>query len=383
MKEKILFVDDEVHILDSFRVGLRKDYDVDIALGPEEGLAKVRESGPFAVVVSDLKMPGMDGIDFLIQVKEKTPNTVRVMLTGHGDFDKAMDAVNRGHIFRFLQKPCPMDILKGALEDGLRQYRLILAERDLLQKTLKGAIELVNEIVALVNPEAFGRSQRILRYIRYMVQQKDLKDGWRHEMAAMLSQVGCLTLSEATLKKIQEGQELTREETQLYEMHPLIGSSLLARIPRLEEVARIVSYQEKGFDGSGVPHDPVQGEDIPLGARMLKLVLDYDAALARLGNSGKAFLFIESQGERYDPELLYILEGYLGVEARYQLREVTLDGLRSGMILNADVLSTDGVLMARKGLEVSGLLRSRLEAFAKMERIEPTFKVLVPIAPPQ
>jgi hypothetical protein len=77
------------------------------------------------------------------------------------------------------------------------------------------------------------------------------------------------------------------------------------------------------------------------------------------------------------------LEGYLGVEARYQLREVTLDGLRSGMILNADVISTDGILMARKGLEVSGLLRSRLEAFAKMERIEPTFKVLVPIAPPQ
>lgn len=187
MKEKILFVDDEVNILDSFRVGLRKDYDVDTALGPEEGLAKVRDSGPFAVVVSDLKMPGMDGIDFLIQVKAKAPNSVRVMLTGHGDFDKAMDAVNRGHIFRFLQKPCPMDILKGALEDGLRQYRLILAERDLLQKTLKGAIELVNEIVALVNPEAFGRSQRILRYIRYMVQQKELKDGWRHEMAAMLS----------------------------------------------------------------------------------------------------------------------------------------------------------------------------------------------------
>lgn len=383
MKSKILFVDDEVNILDSFRVGLRKEYEVDTALGPEEGLKKVHEAGPFGVVVSDLKMPGMDGIDFLIQVKERAPSSVRIMLTGHGDFDKAMDAVNRGHIFRFLQKPCPMDVLKASLEDGLHQYRLIMAEKELLQKTLKGTIELVSEIVALVNPEAFGRSQRILRYIRYMVRQKGLRDGWRYEMATMLSQTGCLTLSEATLRKIQAGEELTSEETQLYEMHPLIGSNLLARIPRMEEVARIVAYQEKGFDGSGVPHDPLLGEDIPLGARMLKLVLDYDVALTRLGNPGKAFLSVEAVAERYDPELLYILEGFLGVEARYQMREVDLDHLRPGMILHEDVLAADGVLMARKGLEVTGALRSRLEAFVKMARVRPSFKVLVPIAPPE
>lgn len=383
MKGKVLFVDDEVNILDSFRAGLRKEYDVDTALGPQEGLKRIQEAGPFGVVVSDLKMPGMDGIDFLIQVKERTPNAVRIMLTGHGDFDKAMDAVNRGHIFRFLQKPCPMDVLKSALEDGLRQYRLIMAEKELLQKTLKGTIELVNEIVALVNPEAFGRSQRVLRYIRYMVQQKEIRDGWRYEMATMLSQTGCLTLSEETLRKVQAGEDLTSEETQLYEMHPLIGSNLLARIPRMEEVAKIVAYQEKGFDGSGVPHDPVEGEDIPLGARMLKLVLDYDVALNRLHNPGKAFLSLEAAAERYDPELLYLLEGFLGVEARYQLREVDLEHLRSGMILHEDVMTSDGVLMARKGLEVTGALRSRLEAFVKMERIRPVFPVLVPIAPPE
>lgn len=383
MKSKVLFVDDEVNILDSFRAGLRKEYDVDTALGPQEGLKRIQEAGPFGVVVSDLKMPGMDGIDFLIQVKERTPNAVRIMLTGHGDFDKAMDAVNRGHIFRFLQKPCPMDVLKSALEDGLRQYRLILAEKELLQKTLKGTIELVSEIVALVNPEAFGRSQRVLRYIRYMVQQKEIKDGWRYEMATMLSQTGCLTLSEETLRKVQAGEDLTSEETQLYEMHPLIGSNLLARIPRMEEVAKIVAYQEKGFDGSGVPHDPVEGEDIPLGARMLKLVLDYDVALNRLHNPGKAFLSLEAVAERYDPELLYLLEGFLGVEARYQLREVDLDHLRPGMILHEDVMAFDGVLMARKGLEVTGALHSRLEAFVKMARIRPVFPVLVPIAPPE
>ena len=383
MKEKILFVDDEVHILDSFRVGLRKDYDVDTAMGPEVGLAKVRDSGPYSVVVSDLKMPGMDGIDFLIKVKEASPNTVRIMLTGHGDFDKAMDAVNRGHIFRFLQKPCPMDILKAALEDGLRQYRLILAERDLLQKTLKGTIELVNEILALVNPEAFGRSQRIVRYVRFMVQQKKLKDGWRYEVAAMLSQGGCLTLPEATLEKIQGGADLSPEETQLFEMHPLIGSSLLGKVPRLEEVARMVAYQEKCYDGAGVPRDTVQGQDIPLGARMLKIVLDYDAALAQLGDPAKAFLVVESHRSRYDPELVYLLEACLGVEARYQVREVSLDGLREGMILNASVVAADGVLIARNGAEVTSALFSRLEAFSSMVGIAKPFSVLVPVSPEQ
>lgn len=383
MKEKILFVDDEVHILDSFRVGLRKDYDVDTAMGPEVGLAKVRDAGPYAVVVSDLKMPGMDGIDFLIKVKEASPNTVRIMLTGHGDFDKAMDAVNRGHIFRFLQKPCPMDILKAALENGLRQYRLILAELDLLQKTLRGTIELVNEILALVNPEAFGRSQRIVRYIKFMVQQKKLKDGWRYEVAAMLSQVGCLTLPEATLEKIQAGADLSPEETQLFEMYPLIGSSLLGKVPRLEEVARMVAYQEKCYDGTGVPRDTVQGQDIPMGARMLKIVLDYDATLARLGDPAKAFLAVEAQRSRYDSEFLYLLEACLGVEARYQVREVPLDGLREGMILNANVVAADGVLVARNGAEVTSALFSRLEAFSSMIGIAKSFSVLVPVSPEQ
>mgnify|MGYP001329492793 CR=1 FL=1 len=383
MKERILFVDDEVHILDSFRVGLRKDYDVDTAMSPEVGLTKIRDCGPYTLVVSDLKMPSMDGIDFLIKVKELSPNTVRIMLTGHGDFDKAMDAVNRGHIFRFLQKPCPTDVLKSALEDGLRQYRLVMAERDLLQKTLRGTIALVNEILALVNPEAFGRSQRILRYVKFMIQQKKLKDGWRYEVAAMLSQVGCLTLPETTLEKIHSGTELSKEEMQLFEMHPLIGSSLLGKIPRMEEVARMVAYQEKCFDGTGVPRDTVQGKDIPLGARMLKIVLDYDAALSRLGDPAKAFLAIEAQRELYDPEFLYLLEACLGVEARCQVREVTLDGLREGMLLNASVVAADGVVIARNGAEITSALYSRLEAFATMVGTKQRFSVLVPVTPEQ
>jgi len=382
MMDRILFVDDEVNILDGFRVNLRKDYQVETADGPEAGLAALAGGESYAVVVSDLRMPGMDGIEFLSRVRQQTPNAVRVMLTGHGDYATAMEAVNRGHIFRFLEKPCPLPLLKSTLRDAVRQHKLVVAERELLQKTLKGTIELISEIISLVNPEAFGRSQRILRYVRYFVEQKDLrKDAWRYDLAAMLCQLGCLTLPEGALEKINKGRDLTPEEKQLYDMHPFIGANLLARIPRLEEIARMVSYQEKGFDGSGVPHDELQGEEIPLGGRMLKLALDFDRELGRHETPGKAFLALEESAGLYDPELLYYLESLLGVEARFAVRDAPLGELRDGMILYADVLSDSGLLLVRKGIEVTSVLRNRLESYVRMGRVAAPFKVLDPLTP--
>jgi len=117
MEQKILFVDDDANILAAFRRHLRKRFHFDTALGPEEGLKAVVEKGPYAVVVSDLRMPKMDGIEFLTHVKEIAPDTVRMMLTGHADLHNTIEAVNEGNIFRFLTKPCPVDELSKALQD--------------------------------------------------------------------------------------------------------------------------------------------------------------------------------------------------------------------------------------------------------------------------
>lgn len=136
---RVLFVDDDQSVLDSLRRGLRGCYDVATARGPEEGLRVVKEEGPFAVVVSDLRMPGMDGVHFLQKIKELCPLCVGIMLTGHGDLSTAMAAVNEGHIFRFLTKPCPIPSLSHALDAGLEQYRMAAAEKDLLRVTLENA----------------------------------------------------------------------------------------------------------------------------------------------------------------------------------------------------------------------------------------------------
>lgn len=122
MGNKILFVDDDSNILDAYSRQLKRQFRVDTARGGEEGLNAVANNGPYAVIVSDLRMPGMDGNQFLSRVKDMAPQSVRMMLTGFADLKTAMDAINRGNIFRLLTKPCAKEVLTEALSEGIEQY---------------------------------------------------------------------------------------------------------------------------------------------------------------------------------------------------------------------------------------------------------------------
>src|SRR5689334_22713738 len=127
MSIKILCVDDDPNILQGYKRAFRRDFEIHIAEGGIEGLAMIENEGPFAVVVSDMRMPVMDGIQFLIRVRELAPQSVRMMLTGNADQQTAIDAVNQGNIFRFMTKPCPPDVMATMLNAGIEQYRLITA----------------------------------------------------------------------------------------------------------------------------------------------------------------------------------------------------------------------------------------------------------------
>ena len=150
--ERVLFVDDEPSVLDGIRRTLRKQVDIQTAAGGADGLRIMQEAGPFALVVSDMRMPGMSGPQFLAKVREQAPETVRMILSGQADFQATIAAVNEGHIYRFLSKPCPGDQLFAAITDGLNQYRLITAEKVLLEQTLSGSVKMLIEILGLVSP---------------------------------------------------------------------------------------------------------------------------------------------------------------------------------------------------------------------------------------
>jgi|YNPNPStandDraft_1061719.scaffolds.fasta_scaffold00435_8 response regulator RpfG family c-di-GMP phosphodiesterase len=378
MNEKVLFVDDDPNVLASYQRQLRKAFQVETAQGPEMGLKAVRQNGPYAVVVSDLRMPKMDGIQFLSRVRELAPDTVRMMLTGYAEVEAAIQAVNEGNVFRFLTKPCDGDTLARALEMGLVQYRLVRAEKELLEQTLRGSIKVLTQILSLLNPEAFGRASRIVRYVREIAYVLKLKNTWQLETAAMLSQIGCIMLPEITLKKIYHGHLLDPEEVQVFEMHPFIAADLVKQIPRLEGVAEIITYQGKCFDGSGNPKDDRAGEQIPLGGRILKVVLDFDTLVAAGVRKNAAVLELKKRPGWYDPEILAALETVVWIEARYLVQEVSFLQLTDGMILDEDVWTLTDTLLVTKGQEVTPLMRKRLKSFAETVGLKEPLRVLVP-----
>ncbi len=140
-RPRILCVDDEPSVLDGLRRTLRSVFIVETAIGGRLGLEILRAKGPFVVVTSDLRMPLMNGVEFLSRAREIAPDTVRVLLTGQGDMEAAIGAVNEGNIFRFLTKPCPTGTLVRSLMACAEQYRLLTAEKVLLEQTLRGSIK--------------------------------------------------------------------------------------------------------------------------------------------------------------------------------------------------------------------------------------------------
>ena len=376
MSTKILCVDDDANILAGFQRTLRKQFSLDIALGPEEGLAAIKSQGPYAVVVADMQMPGMNGIQFLMKTQEQAPDTVRVMLTGNADQKTAMDAVNQGHVFRFLTKPCSPEELALVLKTGLEQYRLITAERELLGKTLNGSIKMLTDILSILDPQSFGIGQKMREYIRLFAQSLNLKQTWDLELAAMLSQIGFVTIPATVLQKSRAEQGLSGEEKDMLARVPEIGANLLNNIPRLESVAKIVLYQNKNFDGSGFPADKMAGEEIPIGSRILRVLRDLLLIEARNIPRFKALVNMRQCPGRYDPKVLESIAAAFDVFLAAKpsdealTKEIAFKELRVGQVLKANVMTKDGMLIITAGTEVSQVVMEKLHNFAELSGIK-------------
>ncbi|MEP6934211.1 MAG: HD domain-containing phosphohydrolase, partial [Nitrospirota bacterium] len=367
------------NILEGYKRQLRKEFELVTAVGPEEGLRMVTEQGPFAVVVSDLQMPGMNGVEFLAKIRAHEPDTVRMLLTGNAELQAAIDAINQGQIFRFLTKPCTPEVLANALNAGLAQHHLITAERELLEHTLSGSIRVLCEILALVNPEAFGRSSRITRYVEAIAAHLHVSELWSIKTAAMLSQIGCVILPESILRKVYRGEVLTAEESQLFNQHPFVAYDLLAKIPRMQRVAEIIKLQDKYYDGYGVEGDTKQGNTIPMEARILKVALDFDALESAGKSKTEAFRDMTQRKGWYDPAVIDAMKIAFAKEIKCEIRTAVVADLREGMILAEDVQSSQHVLLASKGQLVTSSMIRRLQNFSTTVGVREPFTVLLPI----
>ncbi len=375
-KPRILFVDDEPLVLEGLCRSLHREFNTDMAEGPEAGLEKLKKETAYSVVVSDMRMPVMDGAEFLSRVRTLAPDSIRVMLTGYADMEAAVRAVNEGRIFRFLNKPVSAEDLTLTLRACVAQYELMRREKELLENTLAGAVRVLTEVLNLANPVAFNKGARICQYVRHIAGQLGLPDTWQYEIAAMLSELGCLTLTPDLLEAIHAGEELTPENEKRYSQHPQIGHDLLARIPRLELVAEMILKQNE------MPVDASQSltpasESVRRGAQMLKVSLAYDRLLSGGSERQEALAALSRKPTQYDAKIVAALRDFKPNRGATECRAIDVRDLRAGMILNEDLRSNAGILLAAKGHEVSQALLKAVRNFAEHGAVKGTVLITV------
>ncbi|MFC4308939.1 response regulator [Steroidobacter flavus] len=377
-RPRVLCVDDEARVVEGLSLHLRREYEVHTAGSGADGLKMLKECGAFAVVISDMRMPAMDGATFLHRVKRTYPDTTRILLTGETGRDTAVQAVNEGQIFRFLTKPCPPDQLKAAVDAGVIQHRLLNAERAILQETLIGCIEAMTDVLAIANPVAFGRATRIKRMAMQFSQSLGSASFWQLEAAAMLSQLGYLSLPVETVEKLYYGERLTAEEKVLAQGVPAVASKLLGHIPRLDPVLQILDALRASDKALAALGEGTIGG----GARILMIVLDYDALIAQGHSKDVAVQTLRMKSERYGAVLLEKFAAFVGAAAaQAEVREMPLRHVQSGMTILDDLRTHMGTLLVPRGFEVSETFLEKLRHFGSSILSE-NVKVLVPAAQP-
>jgi CheY-like chemotaxis protein len=379
MDEPVLFVDDEPHLLEGIARALHSRFRVRTATSGAEGLHIVETAGPFAVVVSDMRMPEMDGVQFLSKVRDLCPDTVRIILSGQSDLLQAIAAVNEGNIFRFLSKPCSTQVLRAAVGTGVEQYQLIVSERELLEKTLTGAVNMLIEILGQVAPAAHGRARRLQRYVTALASALKLRDRWQWPLAALVSQIGCVSLPKDTLSKVEAGQELTDEEQRLYESHPQIAAHMLESIPRLEDVAAIVAAQNSPLTAEEISGGQKHWDVRSAGRILLRAAVEFDRQILHGNDAIASAVAIRRVGSGLPDTVIDALR-LLPIAAReFSMRTIRVPDLAPGMILDEPLLTLKGVCLVPAGHEVTSTLLLRLRGINEAVRLKEPFRVRVPI----
>lgn len=372
---KILFVDDDACVLDAMKRNLRRAFDVHTAISGDEGLREIREHGPFAVVVSDMNMPGMDGATFLARVCEVAPNTVRIMLTGQADLTNAMAAVNEGNIFRFVTKPADPKIMARAMKAAFDQYQLITAEKNLLEETLNACVQVLVDMLSISNPAAFSQSMRVKDYVGQLVDRLGLGERWQYELAALLSQLGAVTVPVETMSRYISGLPLSEHEKKMIEEHPAVGGRLIGSIPRLENVARIVKAQQREAGPVDFSEELDRNDSVSCGAYVLRAAIDLDMLLSQGLNRSQAMMSLQTRQDVYHPRVLAALGRIEIPERKDAVKVVRVPELCNGMVLAEDVKSRNGVLIVTKGQKVTDTLRRCLENNYIQSNIPDTIRV--------
>ncbi len=360
MKPTILCVDDEPMILESLSMTLRREYAVLTATSGAEGLIELAAHPEVGVILSDMRMPVMNGAEFLQKAKGISPNSVRMLLTGETDLSSAIRAVNEGGIFRFLTKPCPPAELLPSIQVAFHQHNLLTAEKQLLEQTLLGSISTMTEILGLISPSLFGRSNRIKKTATDIGTKMEIDNLWQLEVAAALSQLGLITLPQETVEKVCRGRDFTPQERHQIDLLPTVAVDLIKHIPRLEGVCEILL---KSQNGSVAPAEDQPHESYVCG-QILRVANKYEQLTSGGVEPGDAVSRILLMKQDFSIEVLAALENtcsntnQLGDEC-----VIPAVSLKVNMTILEDIILPNGSLFAPRGYTVTESLVNRIQNF--------------------
>ena len=311
---KILIVDDEPDNLQLLYRTLRRDYDVTKAQGPLEALDILKEN-QFNCILSDHKMPDMDGVEFLKRTYDMYPDTIRLLVTAYSDVEILMNAINYAKIYRYIKKPYSPEELLHIVQLALEYYQLKEDNKKLivdLKDLFSGTINAIMDALDSKDSYTLGRSRRVAFYTSKIIAAMDLNKTEKAtiELAALLHDIGMIGVQEDILHKVEK---LTDEEREEIRKHVFYSVKILEDIKQLDKVTDIIRYHHEFYNGAGYPFG-IKGEEIPLGARIIAIADAYDSLVSfrpyREGLTPEEALKIieEKRGEQFDPNILDIFE---------------------------------------------------------------------------
>jgi response regulator RpfG family c-di-GMP phosphodiesterase len=336
-------------------------------------------SAPPDLVLLDVMMPCMDGYAVLhiLKADPALQHIPVIMVSALEEQESAIRCIEEG-ADDYLTKPVNATLLRARVEAGLDRKHPYDEQRDLLERTLSGTVRVLAGLLSKANPVACARAVRANHLVRGITGRLGMESAWQAEVAALLSQLGCIDLPPSLLQSAYKGATLTVGQQTQYDGHPGLGSELLGAIPRLEEVCRSIRYQNQHFDGTGFPGDGLSGNALPLAARVLHVALRHDTLTESGMSPVAAVSLLASQEECYDPTVVAALRAALLAEAE-PLCSVTLMDLEPGMVLGQDLVSETGEVLVPHGRTVTPIMKHRLVRMATPVH-EPVFVRAAPLA---
>ncbi|HIA55515.1 MAG TPA: response regulator [Candidatus Melainabacteria bacterium] len=325
MRHKILLVDDEEANVRLLKRVLSDEYDTVEALSGQDGLNLLKEHD-ISLIITDQRMPGMTGVQLLKESLAIRPDAMRILLTGYTDVQALIDAINSGHVYKYVPKPWDRDELRVTVRRAIETYELKQRNTQLVQD-LTGALSQLEE-VSLGTIRALadaldakcdytsGHSLRVSQYALLIgknmgLTPEELRD---LELGGILHDIGKIGVPESILWK---PAKLTPEETAIMAEHPVKSAQIIGDLPSLQKAKRFVMHHHEFMDGSGYP-DKLVGDNIPLGARIILVADAYDAMTSdrpyrkAIGHERAIQELKKCAGRQFDPKIVEVLVRVLG-----------------------------------------------------------------------